>query len=345
MPVKKDYKPYRTWHAHLMQTYRSNNVSFSEAMKLASSTYRSSDDPSDSYRAERGSVSFGADHQLFVFGTNLSFVKMPDITVVHGRAEGDALKKTLLTAYVAFYSFSGNPPKVINHFFRDKKTNQLRTAYDVAELVLEAVDVGDSKQTRVELTKSAKDINEKLQTHARNRLRRAGGVPLTKGVLSSLAGRDTTERDAEEMLRVFATEDASPLQVMGIAFAMDDYWDFPIPKPAVDELTIEWSKQPGGKWSESAIAEWLFKSQSRTPGPRQWAHAMRTYLYVNSVGMNEYEWKNYKYATPDETKRVASKANGFTWTQSDGSMEQAMAEQAAKREKKAAKRARKLFYC
>ena len=33
--------PSNAWHAHLMQTYRSSNVPFAEAMKLASATYRS----------------------------------------------------------------------------------------------------------------------------------------------------------------------------------------------------------------------------------------------------------------------------------------------------------------
>ena len=32
--------PSNPWHAHLMQTYRSSNVPFAEAMKLASATYR-----------------------------------------------------------------------------------------------------------------------------------------------------------------------------------------------------------------------------------------------------------------------------------------------------------------
>ena len=44
------------WHMHLMKTYRSNNISLSEAMKLASSTYRGKQDKrqvDSKYRGKR----------------------------------------------------------------------------------------------------------------------------------------------------------------------------------------------------------------------------------------------------------------------------------------------------
>ena len=39
--------PSNAWHAHLMQTYRSSNVPFAEAMKLASATYRADKNRAD----------------------------------------------------------------------------------------------------------------------------------------------------------------------------------------------------------------------------------------------------------------------------------------------------------